>query len=96
MINSRRRARRAANSFLFKIAVEVCPNSPGADETKAWTRATRKFPARIAGYRGKAFPPVENFIGKIKTRAPGLYCVWTVTFINDECEISDGGKAFAL
>lgn len=52
------------NSFLFKIAVEVCPNSPGVAMTKVRARATRKFPMRIAGYRGKTFPVVENFIGR--------------------------------
>jgi hypothetical protein len=29
---------------------------------------------------------------KIKTRQ--VYCVWTVTFINDECEISNSDKEF--
>lgn len=81
----------------------MCPNDPAFDDQSAGGRAQmRKFPARIAGYRGEVFAPVGSFIGKIKTRGSRntqVYCVWTVTFINDECEISDGrggDKAFML
>jgi len=57
------------NSFLFKTAVQVCPNNV---DDQSGTAA--KFRERIAGYLVQVFPPVSQFYEENKN-SPGLLCL---------------------